>query len=113
MLSGFVVTGAVVGARFTRIPLGDIRKLLGGAVAVMVVGSIIAGFFAAWSAAILHLPFGQVWVSYAPGGVEAMAAMALSLGYDSAFVATHHIFRIILLFLVLPFLLQFVSRNGR
>lgn len=112
MLAGFVVTGAVVGARFNRIPLKDIRSLLGGAVAVMAVGSLIAGIFAIFVANMLHLPFGQVWVSYAPGGVEAMAAMALSLGYDSAFVATHHIFRILLLFMVLPFLLQRVSQKG-
>lgn len=111
MLAGFVVTGAVVGSRFTRIPLGDIRRLLGGAVTVMAVGSLIAGLFAAVVSGMLHLPFGQVWVSYAPGGVEAMAAMALSLGYDSGFVATHHIFRIVLLFMVLPFLLQYVGKN--
>jgi len=111
MLAGFVVTGAVVGSRFTRIPLGDVRRLLGGAVTVMAVGSLIAGLFAAVVATVLHLPFGQVWVSYAPGGVEAMAAMALSLGYDSAFVATHHIFRILLLFTVLPFLLQYIGKN--
>lgn len=63
---------------------------------------MIAALFAALAANILGLPFGQLWVSYAPGGVEAMVAMALSLGYDSAFVATHHLFRIILLIFILP-----------
>ncbi len=53
-------------------------------------------------AQILGIPFGQVFVAFAPGGVEAMAAMALALGYDPAYVATHHLFRIILLFFLLP-----------
>ncbi|MDX1737159.1 MAG: AbrB family transcriptional regulator, partial [Alphaproteobacteria bacterium] len=48
------------------------------------------------------LPFGQLWVAFAPGGVEAMAAMAISLDFDPAFVAVHHLFRIIFLILILP-----------
>jgi hypothetical protein len=103
---GFVITGAVIGARFTTIPLVDIKRLIGAALAVVVVSSGLAALCAILAAKILHLPFGQLWVSYAPGGVEAMAAMALSLGYDSAFVATHHLFRIILLLFVLPVLLR-------
>jgi uncharacterized protein len=109
--TGFVITGAVIGARFTVIPLADIRRLLGGALAVVVVSSATAAIFAALAAKLLGLPFGQLWVSYAPGGVEAMAAMALSLGYDSAFVATHHLFRILLLLFMLPILLRFFRRN--
>ncbi len=111
LLTGFVITGAVIGARFTNIPLADIKRLVGGALAVVVVSSAIAALFAALAAKLLGLPFGQVWVSYAPGGVEAMAAMALSLGYDSAFVATHHLFRIILLLFILPVLLRFFRRT--
>jgi uncharacterized protein len=110
LLTGFVITGAVIGARFTNIPLADIKRLVGGALAVVVVSSAIAALFAGLAANLLGLPFGQVWVSYAPGGVEAMAAMALSLGYDSAFVATHHLFRIILLLFILPVLLRFFRR---
>jgi len=107
---GFVLTGAVIGARFTRIPLADIRRLVGGAIVVVIVSSSIAALFAVFTAHLLNLPFGQVWVSYAPGGVEAMAAMALALHYDSAFVATHHLFRIILLLLTLPVLLRLIIK---
>lgn len=109
---GFVITGSVIGARFTSIPMGDIRRLLGGAMAVVLVSTAIAALFAALAAKFLGLPFGQVWVSYAPGGVEAMAAMAIAMGYDSAFVATHHLFRIILLLFLLPVLLKIVRRSA-
>ncbi|MFT5700229.1 MAG: membrane AbrB-like protein [Desulforhopalus sp.] len=109
--TGFVITGAVIGARFTSIPLADIKRLVGGALAVVFVSSTISALFAALGAKLLGLPFGQIWVSYAPGGVEAMAAMALSLGYDSAFVATHHLFRIILLIFLLPVLLRALRKK--
>ncbi len=113
LLIGFVITGSVIGARFTTIPLADIKRLVGGALAVVVVSSGVAAMFAALAAKLLGLPFGQLWVSYAPGGVEAMAAMALSLGYDSAFVATHHLFRIILLLFMLPALLRLFRKTER
>lgn len=109
LLIGFLITGAVVGARFTRIPFSDIRRLLLAAFAVMLVATGIAALFAVATASILNIPFGQVWVSYAPGGVEAMAAMALALGYDTGFVAAHHLFRIIFLLLLLPALLRFFT----
>jgi uncharacterized membrane protein AbrB (regulator of aidB expression) len=53
-----------------------------------------------------------VFVAFAPGGVEAMAAMALALNYDPAFVAVHHIYRIILLILSLPLFLKIMGKLG-
>jgi membrane AbrB-like protein len=103
---GFVITGSVIGARFTRIPMADLRRLIGAAFSGVCVSSVLAALLAWLAATVLGLPFGQLWVAYAPGGVEAMAAMALSLGYDSTFVATHHLFRIVLLIFILPLLLK-------
>ena len=113
LLIGFVITGSVIGARFTYIPISDIRRLITVSFAVVLVSSGVAAFFAAVAANLLGMPFGQVWVAYAPGGVEAMAAMALSLGYDSAFVATHHLFRIVLLIFILPVLLKIFKSSDK
>ena len=60
---------------------------------------------------LLSLPFGQVWVSFAPGGVEGMSSMALALGYDPLYVAVHHVFRILLLILILPVLIRFAGKR--
>ena len=54
----------------------------------------------------LDMPFGQVWVAFAPGGVEGMAAMALALDFDPAYVAAHHLLRLLALALVLPLLMR-------
>ncbi|MEE4165433.1 MAG: AbrB family transcriptional regulator, partial [Desulfocapsaceae bacterium] len=96
---GFTITGSLVGARFSTIPLKDLRNLFWGSISALLLSLVIASIFAAAVAKLLSLPFGQVFVAFAPGGVEAMAAMALSLNYDPAYVAVHHLFRIFFLIL--------------
>ena len=103
---GFAVAGAVIGSRFASITGLTLRRhLVAGAAAAAMALSISA----AASAAVAHhldLPFGQVWIAFAPGGVEAMSAMALALDYDPVYVATHHVFRLVLLMGLLPWLLR-------
>ncbi|MBF0425668.1 MAG: AbrB family transcriptional regulator [Magnetococcales bacterium] len=103
---GFVVTGSVIGSRFSGVTWRDLRAFLGAAVLTIVVAIALSATAAWLLARTLDIPFGQAWVAYAPGGVEAMAAMAFALGYDPAFVATHHLFRILLLTLTVPILLR-------
>lgn len=107
---GFAITGSMVGARFASIPLRDLKRLLLASFSVFLLSGLLALAFAVPIANLLNLPYGQVFVAYAPGGVEAMAAMAIALGYDPAFVATHHLFRIFLIFLFLPASLRIVKK---
>ena len=108
---GFSLAGAVIGSRFAKITLAEVRTL--GASGLVATGVAIgfSGVISLAMAALLGLPFGQVWVSYAPGGVEGMSAMALSLGYDPAYVATHHIFRLLLIIAVLPLFMRHWARS--
>ena len=110
---GFSITGTIVGARFSTISRGELKRLLKASMVVVCLATSIAALFAALAASLLSIPYGQVFVAFAPGGVEAMAAMALALHYDPAFVAVHHIYRIILLILTLPLFLKILSRLGR
>jgi hypothetical protein len=88
------------------------RLLLAGLVSTAIAVGV-SGAASAAVAAVLDLPLGQVWVAFAPGGVESMGAMAIALEVDPVYVATHHIFRILLLFAVLPVLLARLSaRRG-
>lgn len=102
---GFTVTGAAIGARFSGVDTALLRRHAGAALAVALLASAIAAVFAVLAALLLDLPFTQVWIAFAPGGIEAMAVMALSLGFDPAFVATHHIARLLILFTLLPALM--------
>jgi membrane AbrB-like protein len=108
---GFSITGSLVGTRFSAIPLADLKRLLGASFGSVILAGLLAAACAYPSAVLLDIPFGQVFVAFAPGGVEAMAAMAIALGYDPAYVATHHLFRICLLFLFVPLSIK-IARRG-
>jgi len=113
LLVGFVVVGTILGARFSEFTLREISKLLGAACVVVTFAIGVSAIVSLIYANLLALPFGQVWVAYTPGGVEAMAALALALDYDPAYVATHHIFRLLLLMVLLPMLLKYFGRTSR
>lgn len=100
LVPGFVITGAVIGARFCGVSGRELFAGIRGGLITVAIALLISAAFAVPVAAGLNMPFGQVWVAYAPGGVEAMAAIALALGYDPAYIATHHVIRIIALTLV-------------
>ena len=95
VVAGFIATGAVIGARFRGTSLDTVRRTVPGAVASVLLALAISAAIAGLGSRLLGLPFGQLWLAYAPGGVEAMAAMALALSLDPAFVGAHHVLRIL------------------
>jgi len=103
----FSITGSVVGARFSSISRKDLHRFFWPALVVFVVSSVLAAFIAVVVAKTLNIPFGQVWIAFAPGGVEAMAAMAMAFDFDSTYVAIHHLCRIFGLIFLLPIIFRF------
>lgn len=110
VIVGFVATGAVIGSRFRGTTPSALARTLPGALGSVAVALALSAAVTVAAAALLGLPFGQLWLAYAPGGVEAMAAMALALGLDPAFVGAHHLIRIIGLHIVGPL---WLGRGGR
>ena len=106
VILGFVATGAVIGARFRGTTLATVARTVPGAAVSILLALVVSAGFAAFGAWLLGLPFGQLWLAYAPGGVEAMAAMALVLNLEPAFVGAHHILRIFGLNAISPFWLR-------
>ena len=106
LFAGFTVAGAVVGARFAGIARGELVPLVRTGAAIAAASIAASGLVAFPVAAMLELPFGQVWVAYAPGGVEGMAAIAIALDYDAVYVAAHHTVRLLVLIALLPILLR-------
>ena len=95
MVTGFIATGAVIGSRFRGTRLTILRNTVPGALGAVMLALALSALFAAGGQALLGLPFGQLWLAFAPGGVEAMAVMALALQLDPAFVGAHHVLRIL------------------
>lgn len=109
---GFVIIGCVVGTRLKGMKLSELRSLALAAVISVLLSSLVAALGAAIIAKVLALPFGQVWIAYAPGGIEAMAALALALHYDPAYIAAHHLSRIVAITLLMPVIARFLQEKG-
>lgn len=111
VITAFIVLGATVGSHFSGVSLGYVLACLGiGAGGVLIAVAITAGI--AWpTAEYLELPFLQIWLALAPGGFDTMAALALSLGVDPAFVAGHQLVRLLGLYAAIPFLFRATPRS--
>lgn len=102
MLVLFVVMGSMIGSNFAG---ADMRLFLVTAVAgvgSLTVASLVGLAWAAPLAWLVGLPVLQVWLGYAPGGVETTALLAMALGLDAAFVSSHHIVRVVVLNVTVP-----------
>lgn len=100
------LTGAFVGTRITRIRPAALQRLVGAGSAVLAAMLGVSLLFAVLTMILSGLPFAQVWIAFAPGGVEAMTAIGLSLGLDPAYVAIHHFVRILALIVIVPMVLH-------
>src|SRR5262249_10583961 len=100
---GFVVLGAMIGSNFFGTEPRMLAATLGAGLGSLGVSALVALLWAAPAAWIAGLPAVQVWLAYAPGGVETTAITALALGLDAAFVSGHPMARVLMLNLFVPF----------
>jgi membrane AbrB-like protein len=109
-VTAFVCMGTLIGTRFSGLD----RRGLAGAFVAGVVSTVIACAVAAagaWLAAgIVGLPPAALLLAFAPGGVEVMAAIAVETGLEPAFVAAHHVFRLIVLTVIVPVMIARLRR---
>lgn len=97
-----VVIGSAVGTRFAGTSLRFLARALLGAAGLSLLLLAVTLVFAF----LLTLPTGlslePLILAYAPGGLAEMSLIALALGLDAAFVATHHSVRIVLIVIGAP-----------
>lgn len=94
-----LIIGTVLGVRFVGVAPRLIGRMLAIAFGMTVI--LIAIVFATASAvgALTGIPLATLVLAYAPGGLAEMSLVALALNADVAFVATHHLARILLVML--------------
>jgi membrane AbrB-like protein len=107
-----VVLGTGIGCRFAGTPVGEIARIvkisLGSTVILMVSGVL----FGLGLQEITGVPWFVLVLAYAPGGLAEMSLVALALGRDVAFVATHHIFRIGFIVILAPLAFRIMRARG-
>lgn len=111
----FIATGALIGSRFGGITRSEFKQVaIGGAIATAITLSITTVM--AWLVGlVVDMPFGQLWLGLSPGALEGMGALTVALGYDTAFVAAHHVIRLLILSFAIPgvvLLIRWVDRRA-
>jgi len=108
-----LVIGCSIGCRFAGFRPHDV-------IATMVVGLGLTTVMAVVSftvAVAVHLVTDTdpllLMLALMPGGVAEMSVIALSLGIDPAFVATHHIVRIALIVAAAPYVFRWLGRRTK
>jgi membrane AbrB-like protein len=98
----FVVLGGMIGARIGAMRPRAIMGLLPLAVGAFLISTAV-GALMAWPAALVAgVGYGAAFVAFAPGGLEAMALLAVVLGLDPLYVGAHHLVRFLAVGLLLP-----------
>jgi membrane AbrB-like protein len=108
----FVMVAAVIGSRFHGITLTEFRKAAAGGVVGTVITAIIATTAAVGAAFFVDMPIGQIWLGLSPGGLESMGALGIALGYDTAFIAAHHVSRLLMLTAAIPTVAMMLRPKG-
>jgi uncharacterized protein len=106
-----VVIGAFIGCRFVGVPVKRVvgTMWLSGATTAMMMAITLT--FALLLERLLGLPFQALLLAFAPGGLAEMSLVSLAMGIDTAFVATHHLVRIIIVVMLAPIAFRLLSRS--
>jgi len=102
MSAAYIVTGCVIGSRLSGTSLTELRTYVRPALGSVATAVGVALIFALICHHLFGLDFAEIWLAYAPGGVEAMTIMSFALNLDPSFVSTHHVIRLFFLMLISP-----------
>lgn len=111
VLVTFILTGALIGSRFAGIGrLEFVTAAKGGVIATAMTVAIVTVI--AWGVSlIIDMPYGQIWLGLAPGALEGMGSLGIALGYDTAFIAAHHVIRLLMLSFAIPTVVVLIRRR--
>ena len=105
--------GTIMGCRFIG---GDARSI-GRALLLSLGASVImlsvTGLFAWLFHGLFEQTAEQVLLAYSPGGLAEMSLVALAMNAEVAYVASHHMVRILMVILLAPLLFTLLRKLGK
>jgi hypothetical protein len=102
--------GALIGARFARMKARTLLSHVNAALGSFAVAIAISAIFVAVIALTTHVRFSDVIVAFAPGAMDAMLALALTLHIDPIFVGAHHLSRFVFVTIATPGIVHLFGR---
>jgi membrane AbrB-like protein len=101
---------ALVGARFARMRPKTLLSHINAALGSFAIAILISAVFVAVIALTTHVRFADVIVAFAPGAMDAMLALALTLHIDPIFVGAHHLSRFVFVTIAIPGIVHLFGR---
>lgn len=101
-----LILGTIIGCRFVDASPAEMRRALALSAGATVIMMLVAGVFTILLRALTGIDPLIVLLAYAPGGLAEMSLVALALNADVAYVATHHMVRILMVVLAAPFIFK-------
>ncbi|NGX95758.1 MAG: AbrB family transcriptional regulator [Candidatus Afipia apatlaquensis] len=102
--------GALIGTRFARISARTLLSYMAAAIGSFAVAIVISAIFITIATLATSARFGDIVVSFAPGAMDAMLALALTLHIDPIFVGAHHLSRFVFVSVATPGIVHLFGR---
>jgi len=102
--------GTLIGSRFARMTSATLFSHLKAALGSFAIAIAISAIFVAVIALTTAVRFADVLVAFAPGAMDAMLALALTLHIDPIFVGAHHLSRFVFVTIATPGIVHLFGR---
>jgi membrane AbrB-like protein len=102
--------GTLIGSRFSRMRTSTLLRHLTAGLGSFAIAIVISAVFVTLVAWTTNVRFADVLVAYAPGAMDAMLALALTLHIDPIFVGAHHLSRFIFVTIATPGIVHLFGR---
>ncbi|WP_407148675.1 AbrB family transcriptional regulator [Bradyrhizobium sp. ORS 86] len=102
--------GAVIGTRFARMKTSTLLKHINAGIGSFAIAILISAVFVTVIAFTTHVRLADVVVAFAPGAMDAMLALALTLHIDPIFVGAHHLSRFVFVTVSTPGIIHLFGR---
>ncbi len=102
--------GTLIGSRFSRMRTSTLLRHLTAGLGSFAIAIAISAIFVTLVAWTTNVRFADVMVAYAPGAMDAMLALALTLHIDPIFVGAHHLSRFIFVTIATPGIVHLIGR---
>ena len=103
--------GALIGSRFARMKPKELAGHIHAALGSFAVAIAVTGFFVGIIALTTSVRLSDVVVAFAPGAMDAMLALALTLHIDPIFVGAHHLSRFVFVTIATPGIVHLFGRT--
>lgn len=102
--------GSLIGSRFARMKVKVLFSHVSAALGSFAIAIGISAIFVAVIALTTQVRIGDIIVAFAPGAMDAMLALALTLHIDPIFVGAHHLSRFVFVTIAMPGIVHLFGR---